>query len=163
MITGKTFSKHLQTITAALRHNKETIAVAESVTSGLLQYALSTTPHASAFFQGGITAFNLGQKAKHLDIEPIQAACCNCVSEEVAQQMALGAQRLFKSIWGVGITGYATPVSQSGNEVFCYYAISKDHTIIQSDKVSTSTLEGEEAQYHFIKQVIAALQKTLSS
>ena len=40
----------------------ETIAVAESLTSGHLQVALASAENASEFFQGGITVYNLGQR-----------------------------------------------------------------------------------------------------
>lgn len=163
MTQEKILPKQLEMISNTLRNSKETIAVAESVTAGLLQYALSTAKDASQFFQGGITAFNLGQKAKHLDVEPIQAECCDCVSEEVAQQMALGAECLFKSTWGIGVTGYATPVPASGNMVFCYYALSKGNKILQPKKISTATHEGERAQHYFIEQIIAALYELLNN
>lgn len=35
----------------------ETVAVAESVTSGMLQLAFSQMPNASMFYKGGMTAF----------------------------------------------------------------------------------------------------------
>ena len=41
-----------------LTAHKQTIAVAESVTAGHLQAALSSAVEASKFFQGGITAYN---------------------------------------------------------------------------------------------------------
>ena len=73
---------------------KQTIAVAESVTSGHLQAALSLAPDASRFFQGGITAYNVGQKYRHLPVEPTHALQCNAVSEKVSADMAQGVCRL---------------------------------------------------------------------
>ena len=81
----------LRSIRASLLKRKETVSVAESVTSGLLQSAFAAIPDASLFFQGGLTAYNLGQKAKHLAIEPIHAEKVNCVSQQIADQMAAGA------------------------------------------------------------------------
>src|ERR1051325_1421918 len=81
---------------------KESIAVAESVTSGHLQAALSQAENASFFFQGGITAYNLGQKSRHLNIDPIQAENCDSVSKDVAIKMALEVSKMFTSNWGVG-------------------------------------------------------------
>lgn len=51
-----------------LIEGKQTLAVAESVTSGHLQAAFSAATLASKFFQGGITAYNIGQKSRHLFI-----------------------------------------------------------------------------------------------
>src|SRR4051812_38795900 len=97
----------------ALLAKQETISVAESVTSGLLQAAFSSAEKAMQIFQGGITTYNLGQKYRHLLVDPIHASACNCVSERVAQEMALHVCELFSSNWGIGITGYASPVPES--------------------------------------------------
>ncbi|MFT3751058.1 MAG: CinA family protein [Agriterribacter sp.] len=123
-------------IAAMMIKRKETIAVAESVTAGLLQFCLSLVPNASAFFQGGITAFNLGQKTRHLLVEPIQAEKDNCVSEITAVAMALQVCRMFSSQWGIGVTGYASPVPESSNAMFCYYAIVKNYRVIKKERIS---------------------------
>jgi len=47
-----------------LMGNKETVAVAESVTSGTTQTMLSLATNASIFFQGGITTYTLDSKVK---------------------------------------------------------------------------------------------------
>ena len=66
-----------------LAKEKLTLSVAESVTAGHLQAAFSSATLASDFFQGGITAYNAGQKTKHLNIEPIAALEDDCVTEKV--------------------------------------------------------------------------------
>ncbi|GAO43081.1 CinA family protein [Flavihumibacter petaseus] len=113
----------LEKIGRQLKERKETIAVAESVTSGLLQYAFSQIPEAATFFQGGITAYNLAQKYKCLAVEPIHAEAVNSVSKEVAEEMAVGVMQLFHSHWGIGITGYASPVPEAGGKLFAWFAI----------------------------------------
>src|SRR5215203_1295610 len=85
----------IQLIRDRLLARKETVAVAESVSSGYLQLAFSRGKDAEKFYQGGITTYNLGQKAKHLCVEPIHALDCNSVSEKVASQMARGVNDLF--------------------------------------------------------------------
>src|ERR1700754_936950 len=84
--------------------NRLTIAVAESVSAGAIQLLLSTAQDAALFFQGGITAYNLGQKSRHLSIEPIYAENCNCVDNAVSIEMAKGVCSLFSSQIGIGIT-----------------------------------------------------------
>src|SRR5688572_3885424 len=105
-----TNAKILSLISEHMVRTEETVAIAESVTAGLIMSNFSTAKNASNFFQGGITAYNLGQKVKHLNIEPIHADAANCVSERIAQQMASEVSKLFCSRWGIAITGYATPV-----------------------------------------------------
>lgn len=79
----------IQSIGNILIERQQSIAVAESVTSGHMQAALSTAPDAAKFYQGGITAYNLGQKSRHLHVEPIHATASNCVSDQVAHEMAM--------------------------------------------------------------------------
>lgn len=151
--------KNLDTIGKKLLKKKQTIAVAESVTSGLLQLALSSITDASLFYHGGITAYNLAQKFKHLQIEPIHAKSVNCVSAKVAEQMAIGICTLYSSDWGVGITGYASPVPESGQKVFAYYAIAYKGKIKSKGKISAAKDEAMSLQVKYADTVIGKLNK----
>src|SRR5690349_25018625 len=114
-----------------LKEKNRSIAVAESVTGGLLQAAFSNANQASFFFQGGITTYNLGQKCRHLLVEPLHAIECNCVSEKIAQEMSKNVCDLFLSDYGIGITGYAAKMPEKNiNELFAYYAIALKNEII---------------------------------
>ena len=118
-------------IKAELIENHQSIAAAESVTAGLIQAALASADDASLFFQGGITAYNVGQKCRHLLVEPLHALECDSVSERVAQDMSIHVGKLFTSDYGIGITGYAAKVPEKNiNELHAYYAISLKGKII---------------------------------
>jgi PncC family amidohydrolase len=150
--------QHLSdTIRTALLTRKESVAVAESVTAGLLQFAFSTIPDASSFFQGGITAFNLAQKYKHLQVEPIHAMDVNCVSKKVAVEMSLQVCQLFSSDWGMGITGYATPIEESGNELFAYYAITHRGKIKAEARIKPRATEPQQVQEEYVQHVLRRL------
>jgi nicotinamide-nucleotide amidase len=84
-----------------------TLAVAESLTCGRLQARIGAISGASEFFLGGMTAYSLEQKVRHLGVERGAAAAVNSVSASVAEQMARGACTLFGSDLGIGTTGYA--------------------------------------------------------
>jgi nicotinamide-nucleotide amidase len=86
------------------------LAVAESMTGGRLQMLITRESGASAFFFGGITAYSLEQKVRHLGVERATAERVDCVSAEVAWQMARGACRLFGADLALATTGYAEPV-----------------------------------------------------
>ncbi|WP_276372366.1 nicotinamide-nucleotide amidohydrolase family protein [Chryseolinea sp. H1M3-3] len=133
----------------------ETIAVAESVTAGFLQAALSSAENASNFFQGGITAYNIGQKARHLHIEPIHAERCNCVSDRIAAQMALEVTQLFASDWGIAVTGYAAPVPEcSINDLFAYYAVSYRGTLKAVEKIKAKKDDPMKVQVFYVNQIL---------
>lgn len=144
-----------------LLQRQQTIAVAESVTGGLMQFALSSADDAIHFFQGGITAYNLGQKTRHLHIEPIHAESCNCVDDTVAAQMALHVTQLFSSHWGISITGYATPVPESGNQLFAYYAIAQKDQVIAAGKMQGGKGTAQEVQRYYVNAVLGAFLKLL--
>lgn len=140
-----------------LLKKKQTIAVAESVTSGLLQAALSCIADASHCYHGGITAYNLAQKFRHLDIEPIHAQEVNCVSPKIARDMALSICETFHSDWGVGITGYASPVPESGQKVFAYFAIACNGKIRAKGKINPVKEDAFRLQVKYVNTVLAKL------
>ncbi len=90
-----------------LRRPRLTLAVAESLTCGHLQAQIGATPGASEYFLGGITAYTLEQKVRHLGVNRLHAARVNCVSQRVAVEMAQGAGTLFGADLALATTGYA--------------------------------------------------------
>ena len=90
-------------------HNELRVATAESLTAGHVQSLIASVSGASDFFCGGITAYNIDQKVKHLGVDRIHAAGVDCVSPQVAAEMALGATEMFDAHIGVSTTGYAEP------------------------------------------------------
>jgi PncC family amidohydrolase len=138
----------------------ETISAAESVTSGHVQAALSLAENASMFFQGGMTAYNLGQKCLHLHIEPISAESCNCVAEKIAASMALNVCTRFISDYGIGITGYAAPVPEMNiNSLFAYYAVAYKGRILLSGKIDCPEQDALKAQIYYTNEVLSELLK----
>ena len=103
-----------------------TLAAAESLTCGRVQARVGEVSGASNFFRGGITAYSLGQKVRHLGVDRAAARRVNCVSAEVARQMAVGVCRLFEADVGVATTGYAEPSPADGVPVpFAWWAIAR--------------------------------------
>ncbi len=92
-----------------LREPRWTLAAAESLTSGRVQARIGAGPGASQYFLGGLTAYSLEQKVRHLGIDRVEAEACDGVSQAIAGQMARGACALFDSDLAVATTGYAEP------------------------------------------------------
>lgn len=131
------------------------VSVAESVTSGLLQCAFSNIPDASGFFQGGMTVYNVGQKCRHLLVEPLHAIACDSVSEKVAQDLAKNVCKLFTSNYGIGIVGYAARVPEKGiRSLYSFFAIAFEGKIIQTGKIETDAEEGFPAQQFYTETVL---------
>jgi nicotinamide mononucleotide (NMN) deamidase PncC len=62
----------LDYISTSLITMNETVSIAESVTSGLIQLAFSQMANAKLFYKGGITTFTLPEKVSFLDINKIE-------------------------------------------------------------------------------------------
>lgn len=141
----------------------ESIAVAESVTAGNLQMAFASAENASAFFQGGITTYNIGQKTRHLNVEPIEAMMCNAVSKKVADTMAVNVTKLFVSDWGIAITGYAAPVPELGvNDLFAYFCISYKGQCMITETVKSDRKEPHEVQIHYVNRILSTYAELLN-
>ena len=154
--------KVINSIGAKLKKRNQSIAVAESVTSGLLQVAFSNADEASFFFQGGITAYNIGQKCRHLLVEPLHALECNCVSEKIARQMSAHACGLFLSDYAIGVTGYASTLPEKNvNELFCFYSISLKDKIVKSGRIDADTKEGLNTQLYYVNNVLVIFDELL--
>lgn len=151
--------KDLKFIADYLIKRDETVAVAESVTAGLIMNLFSLTQNASQFFQGGVVAYNLGQKARHLDVEPIHAEERNCVSEQVAEQMARSVALQFCASWGIGITGYAVPVPELNiSSCFALYAFVYKGTVASSGCLETKLRGQFNVQQYFASQIVKVLK-----
>jgi nicotinamide-nucleotide amidase len=154
--------KFVHKIGRILLRKQETIATAESVTAGHLQASFSLAENAREFFQGGITAYNLGQKARHLHIDPIQGEACNCVSSRVAEQMATGACNLFSADWGISVTGYAAKVPELDvDTLFAYVAVAYHNDVVYVKKIKAPELSSMEVQLHYVNSVVKILVKLL--
>ncbi len=95
---------------------QQTVAVAESCTGGMLGSLLTDIPGSSAYFKGGVIAYENNVKVKMLGIEAELIAAQGAVSAEVAEQMAIGIKAKIGTDWGLGITGVAGPGGGSADK-----------------------------------------------
>jgi PncC family amidohydrolase len=97
-----------------LERRGATLAVAESLTGGLLGATLTAVPGASVAFLGGITAYANAAKASLLGVPADLLERAGAVSPDVAVAMAAGARDRFGATYGVALTGVAGPDEQDG-------------------------------------------------
>jgi nicotinamide-nucleotide amidase len=86
-----------------------TVAVAESLTGGLMASRMVAVPGSSDWFRGGVVAYESQVKFDVLSVRegPV-------VSEEAAMQMADGVRRLLRADVGLSTTGVAGPAEMEG-------------------------------------------------
>ncbi|TFC00474.1 CinA family protein [Cryobacterium adonitolivorans] len=111
---------------AALTARHLTIAVAESLTGGLLVAELVRIPGASAVVNGGVVAYQTPIKHTLLGVDDVLLAEHGAVHPEVARQMATGVRTALAiegrpADIGISTTGVAGPDEQDGQSVGTVY------------------------------------------
>ncbi|MEU3656591.1 CinA family protein [Streptomyces sp. NPDC032161] len=104
-----------------LARRGETLAVAESLTGGLVAAELTSVPGASRSFRGSVTAYATPLKRELLGVDGALLAERGAVDADVARQMATGVRRVLGADWGVATTGVAGPDPQDGKPVGTVY------------------------------------------
>jgi nicotinamide-nucleotide amidase len=96
----------------ALSERGQTVAIAESLTGGLLSAALVEVPGASAVLRGAVVAYATDLKHDLLGVDAGLLAQTGPVDSDVAIQMAAGVRDRLAADWGVSTTGVAGPGPQ---------------------------------------------------
>ena len=99
----------------------QTVAVAESLTGGLVAAALTDIPGASVVVRGGVIAYATDIKARVLGVDEVLLARAGSVDVEVAEQMASGVRSLMGTTYGLSTTGVAGPDPVDGKPVGMVY------------------------------------------
>lgn len=95
----------------------ETLAVAESLTGGLVAAEITSVPGASKVFRGSVTAYATDLKQRLLGVDAALLDTRGAVDPQVAAQMASGVRAALGADWGVATTGVAGPDPQDGQPV----------------------------------------------
>jgi nicotinamide-nucleotide amidase len=102
------------TVHRLLAARSATVAVAESLTGGLLGAALTHAAGSSATFRGGIIAYATAAKSSLLGVPGSLLVQHGPVHAEVAAAMAAGARERLDATYGLATTGVAGPQPQDG-------------------------------------------------
>ena len=94
---------------AILKDRKQTIAIAESSTGGLVSAALLAVPGASAYFLGGAVVYTRQSRRLLLAIPDAALDGMRPSTEPYALMMARTAQKNFASTWALAETGATGP------------------------------------------------------
>ena len=87
----------------------KTIATAESCSGGKIAQILSSVAGASNYFRGSVVSYATDTKVSVLGVASETIERFSVVSAEVAQEMALGVQKLMRSDYAIATTGNAGP------------------------------------------------------
>ena len=110
-VDEETRQRRAQQVAELAMARGRTIAVAESLTGGMIASALAQAKQASEWFRGSLVAYSSAVKHEVLDVRagPV-------VSAEAAQAMAARVRELLMADLAVAITGAGGPSAQDGHE-----------------------------------------------
>lgn len=159
------FQKNLlEHISQTLITTGETISIVESVTSGCLQLAFSQMPNASFFYKGGMTAYTLPEKVRLLNVDPDEAELCDCVSENIAETMALSIAKLYDSDWSISTTGYCTPIRNSAYKIFAYFSFAYKGEIVLTKKLELHPkTQSLNAQLYYTEFILGCFKSEINT
>ncbi|HZZ34848.1 MAG TPA: CinA family protein [Caulobacteraceae bacterium] len=98
-----------ESLAERLKARKQTVAVAESSSGGLISAALLAVPGASAYFLGGAVVYTGKARMSLMHITRETVAGIRSSSEPYALLLARTARENFGSDWGLSETGAAGP------------------------------------------------------
>ena len=101
---------------------KLSVSVAESITGGGISAELVSHSGASAYFKGGICAYDTSIKTQVLGVQEKTIQQKGVVSMEVALEMAVRVREIFNSDIGLATTGYAEKNEHADAQVWIAYA-----------------------------------------
>ncbi|MCZ0986566.1 CinA family protein [Streptomyces diastatochromogenes] len=147
----------------------ESLAVAESLTGGLVAAEITAVPGASKVFRGSVTAYATELKHELLAVDATLLAAQGAVDPQVAAQMAAGVRKALGADWGIATTGVAGPEPQDGRPVGTVF-VAVDGPLTSSSgsagggKVAALRLNGDRAEIRMesVRSVLALLLRELA-
>jgi nicotinamide-nucleotide amidase len=151
-------------IAAKLIASKQTIAVAESSTGGLISASLLAVPGASAYFLGGAVVYTRDARRLLMEISDDTMRGFRSSSEPYAKLLAETQRRRFSTDWGLSETGAAGP---TGNR----YGDAAGHSCMavagaagtQVITLETASNDRQANMQEFAKTALGLLLKSLPS
>jgi len=92
-----------------LRSRGLALAVAESLTGGMVAERITRCPGSSDYFLGAVVAYSYAAKEELLGVDGRLLEVNGAVNEEVVEAMAKGVRERFSSHIGIALSGFAGP------------------------------------------------------
>ena len=108
-IVGQDDASIAEAVVRLLQERRETVALAESCTGGMLGAALTDIAGSSAVFEGGVISYSNEVKQLQLEVPEEMLEQYGAVSEQVAALMAEKAREKFNSNYALSVPGIAGP------------------------------------------------------
>ena len=148
-------------IAAKLIERRQTIAVAESSTGGLISAALLAVPGASAYFLGGAVVYTRDARRILMDIPDDAMKGIRSASEPYAKLLASQIRTRFATDWGLSETGATGPTGNRYGDAPGHACIAVSGPIEAVITVETGSAEREANMWIFARKAIDLLEMSL--
>ena len=149
-------------VAAVLKSRRQTIAIAESSTGGLISAALVAVPGASAYFLGGGVVYTRQSRRLLLDIPDAALDGMRPSTEPYALMMARTAQKQFASTWALAETGATGPTGNRYGDAAGHSCIAIAGLAEQAMTLETGKPDRLENMYAFTTAALNLLLQTVS-
>ena len=149
-------------ISVVLTERRQTIAIAESSTGGLISAALLAVPGASAYFLGGAVVYTRQSRRVLLDIPDAALDGVRPSTQPYALMMARTAQQRFSSTWALAETGATGPTGNRYGDAPGHSCIAIAGSTEQAMTLETGKPDRLDNMHAFTAAALDFLLKTVS-
>jgi PncC family amidohydrolase len=149
-------------IAARLKARRESIAIAESSTGGLISAALLALPGASAYFLGGAVAYTRQAKVLLLGLDEAALTEFRAATEPHALLLARGARVRFAASWGLAETGAAGPTGNRYGDPAGHTCLAVAGTVERAVMVKTGSSDRLANMHAFARAALELLADVIA-
>lgn len=151
-----------ETAAARLIARKETIAIAESSTGGLISAALLAVPGASAYFLGGAVVYTAAARTALLAITAADMEGMRPASEPYALMLARRVCEKHAAVWGLAETGATGPTGNRYGDPAGHVCIAIAGPVERSLTIQTGSSNRPDNMQTFAASALKLLSDALS-
>ena len=140
---------------------KETIAVAESSSGGLISAALLAVPGASAYFLGGAVVYTRDARRALMDIFDDAMKGIRPSSEPYAKLLANRVRTRFAADWGLSETGATGPTGNRYGDAAGHSCIAVAASATSAITLETGSNDRQANMHEFARAALKLLLKEL--
>ena len=148
-------------IAAKLIARKQTIAIAESSTGGLISASLLAVPGASAYFLGGAVVYTRDARRLLADISDDAMKGIRSASEPYAQLLANRTRERFSTHWGLSETGATGPTGNRYGDAAGHSCMAVAGPAQAVFTLETGSADRQANMQEFAKTALGLLLKSL--
>lgn len=146
---------------ALLKERKETVAVSESSTGGLVAAALLSIPGASAYFMGGAVTYTHPARGAFLNISLDDYPGVRSSSEPYALIAAGAARGRLETTWGLAETGAAGPTGNRYGDDAGHSCFAVHGPIERAMTLETGSADREANMWAFAEECLRFFENVL--